>query len=304
MAIYSIRDLEKLTGIKAHTIRIWEQRYRLIEPARTDTNIRYYTDEDLRHLFNVSLLNRHGYKISHLARMQPEEIAVRVSDITEKSVGPNAQIDKMTLAMLHMDEVQLEQILAAYSCEFSFERSMLDLVYPFLDKLNVLWLTSKVGPAHEKFVSNIIRRKLMCAIDKEQTACLRDTGCFLLYTPESETQEMTLLFLHYLLRKRQQRVVYLGANTTLSDLRDACQTLRPDFVYTIVQEPLSRQSIQAYVDAAAQAATSGQLLLSGMQFFINPVHLPLNARILNGLPDTLQFLDDLKMKQRSGNGRC
>lgn len=299
MAIYSIRDLEKLTGVKAHTIRIWEQRYGLIEPARTDTNIRYYTDNELRHLFNISLLNRHGYKISHLARMQPEEIAVKVADITENSVGPNAQIDKMTLAMLHMDEYHFEEILSAYSWEYGFERSMIDLVYPFLDKLNVLWLTSKVGPAHEKFVSNLIRRKLMCAIDKEQPGSLCDASCFLLYTPEHETQEMTLLFLHYLLRKRGQRVVYLGANTTLNDLRDTCQTLRPDFVYTIIQEPLSRQSVQAYVEAAAQASIGGQLLLSGMQLFINPIHLPPNAKILNGLPDTLQFLDDLKMRQRN-----
>ena len=95
MAIYSIRDLEKLTGIKAHTIRVWEQRYRLIEPARTETNIRYYTDENLRHLFNIALLNRYGHKISNLAKMEPEEVALRVSEISQNSTSHNAQIEML-----------------------------------------------------------------------------------------------------------------------------------------------------------------------------------------------------------------
>jgi len=299
MAIYSIRDLEKLTGIKAHTIRIWEQRYQLIEPARTDTNIRFYTDENLRHLFNISLLNRHGHKISRLANMQPEEIALKVAEITENSTGTNVQIDKLTLCMLNMDELQFEQIFAAYSLEYGFERTMLDLIYPFLDKLNVLWLTSKVSPAHEKFICNLIRRKLMCAIDKEQQPLGRDTKTFLLYIPEHETQEMTLLFVYYLLRKQQQKVIYLGTNTNLSDLRDACHSFRPDYVYTILQEPIARQPIQSYVDFASQSVLGGQLLLTGLQLFINPVHIPYNAKVINGLPDTLHFLDDLKMKLRN-----
>lgn len=294
MANYSIRDLEKLTGIKAHTIRIWEQRYRLITPARTDTNIRYYTDDNLRHLFNIALLNKHGFKISRLAGMKPDEIAIRVSEISENAATPNAQIDALTLAMIDLDEARFDQIFSAYSWEYGFERTMLELIYPFLDKLNVLWLTSKVSPAHEKFVGNLIRRKLMCAIDKEQSQSLREGHTFLLFTPEGESQELTLLFVHYLLRKRQQKAVYLGANTSIGDLKDACEALRPDFVFTIIQEPLSRQSVQTYIDYAAKAVLQAQLLLTGSQMFVNPVHLPGNAQILNGLPDTLQFLNNLK----------
>lgn len=294
MANYSIRDLEKLTGIKAHTIRIWEQRYRLITPARTDTNIRYYTDDNLRHLFNIALLNKHGFKISRLAGMKPDEIAIRVSEISENATTPNAQIDALTLAMIDLDEARFDQVFSTYSWEYGFERTMLELIYPFLDKLNVLWLTSKVSPAHEKFVGNLIRRKLMCAIDKEQAQFPREGHTFLLFTPEGEPQELTLLFVHYLLRKRRQKVVYLGANTGIGDLKDACEALRPDFVFTIIQEPLSRQSVQNYIDYAAKAVLQAQLLLTGSQMFVNPVHLPGNAQILNGLPDTLQFLNNLK----------
>ncbi|MEI6410077.1 MAG: MerR family transcriptional regulator [Bacteroidota bacterium] len=297
MAIYSIRDLEKLTGIKAHTIRIWEQRYGLIEPARTDTNIRYYTDENLRHLFNIALLNRNGFKISKLAKMRQEEVANRVAEISENNGSQNAQIDALTLAMIDLDEQGFEHVFSAYVWEHGFERTMLELIYPFLDKLNVLWLTNSISPAHEKFVGNLIRRKLMSAIDKESVQLPKDAKTFVLYTPENESQELTLLFVQYLLRTRQLKVVYLGANTSLNDLRDACQPLRPDYVFTILQEPLIRQTIQSYVDHAAQVVGQSQLLLTGAQLFINYVKLPANSRVLNGLADTMQFVDNLLLKQ-------
>lgn len=297
MAIYSIRDLEKLTGIKAHTIRIWEQRYGLIEPARTDTNIRYYTDENLRHLFNIALLNRNGFKISKLAKMRQEEVANRVAEISENNGSQNAQIDALTLAMIDLDEQGFEHVFSAYVWEHGFERTMLELIYPFLDKLNVLWLTNSISPAHEKFVGNLMRRKLMAAIDKESVQLPKDAKTFVLYTPENESQELTLLFVQYLLRIRHLKVVYLGANTSLNDLRDACQPLRPDYVFTILQEPLTRQSIQSYVDHAAQMVQQSQLLFTGAQLFINHVNLPANSQVLNGLAETMHFFDNLLLKQ-------
>lgn len=293
MAIYSIRDLEHLTGIKAHTIRIWEQRYRLVVPRRTDTNIRYYTDEELRLLFNIALLNRHGYKISKLADMPHEKIVGLASEIAENSSSQNAQIDALTLSMIDMDEPGFERVFSAYVWENGFERSMVELVYPFLDKLNLLWLTNSVSPGHEKFITNLIRRKLIAAIDREPIGYREGGHTFLLYTPEGETQELTLLFMQYLLRTRHHKVVYLGANTSLSDIRDISRTLNPTYIFTILQEPLSRLSVQSYVDNAARSVNGSELLLTGAQLFINPVELPENARVLNGLPETLEFLDSL-----------
>jgi len=300
MAIYSIRDLEKLTGIKAHTIRIWEQRYHLIEPARTDTNIRYYTDENLRHLFNIALLNRHGQKISKLAKMRPEDIALQVAKISQNTASQNAQIDALTLSMIDLDEAGFERIFSNYVAENDFERTMLDLIYPFLDKINLLWLTHSISPAHEKFIGNLIRRKLLSAIDRQPVDVHRDAATFVLFTPEGESQELTLLFIQFLLRTRHHKVVYLGANTTLNDLRDVCESMKPDYVFTILQEPLTRQSIQTYINNACHTVSEGRLLLSGAQMFVNPIKLPPNALVLNGLPDTIQFLDGLEMKQRNG----
>lgn len=298
MAIYSIRDLEKLTGIKAHTIRIWEQRYGMVKPARTDTNIRYYTDENLKMLFNIALLNRHGFKISKLAKMGADEITARVADIAKNNGGQNTQIDALTLAMIDLDEATFDRIFSTYTLENGFERTMVELVYPFLDKLNVLWLTNSISPAHEKFIGHLIRRKLMCAIDREPASTSRDSATFVLYLPDDESQELTLLFMHYLLRNRRQRVVYLGHKISLSDLEDATQPLRPDYVFTILQEPIPRQPIQGYLDAAARVVQPSQLLLTGAQLFVNPVKLPANARILNGLQDTIHFLDTLMLRQR------
>lgn len=295
MAIYSIRDLEKLTGIKAHTIRIWEQRYGLISPARTETNIRYYTDENLRHLFNIALLNRNGHKISKLAKMSPEAIAAKGAAIAHNNPNSNAQIDSLTLAMIDLNEDAFERVLAEYTSNNGFERGMLELVYPFLDKIRLLWLTNSISPAHEKFVGQIIRRKLMCAVDRAMPRA--ESPVFLLYSSESETQELTLLFIQYLLRSRGMRVTYLGANVATDDVKSACHTLKPDFVFTILQEPLPRQPIQSFVDSVVEAINGSELLLTGQQFFVAPVKLPSNATILDGLQGTLQFLDNLKFKR-------
>ncbi len=299
MAIYSIRDLEKLTGIKAHTIRIWEQRYRLVSPARTETNIRYYTDENLRHLFNIALLNRYGYKISKLARMQPEEIAAKVADIAENNNSPNTQVEALTLAMIDFDEAAFDRVFAAYNWENGFEQTMIQLIYPFLDRLGVLWMAHSVSHAHEKFITNLIRRKLFVAIDRENTTSSGQGARFLLYLPDGESQELTLLFMHYLLKSRHQKAVYLGTAISLDDLRDACQSYHPDFVFTILNTPPVRQSIQTYVDAAAKICGPAQVLFSGAQMFVNPVKLPPNSRSLTGMPEALQLLDDLTRSQKS-----
>lgn len=293
MAIYSIRDLEKLTGIKKHTIRIWEQRYRLITPHRTDTNIRYYTDEELRLLFNIALLNRNGFKISKLAKMSPEDIAQLVSGIAEQNDGASTQIDAMTLAMLNLDEQSFERIFTNGVAERGFDRTMTELIYPLLENLKALWITRSIHPAHEKFITNLIRRKLFRAIDEAEGPETKETRYFYLYLPESEQQELTLLFVYYLLRKRGIRVIYLGAGTSINDLRDACSAAPSGHVFSIIDSPLPRQSVQHYLDQAALAIGSSKMLVTGSQVFMHPVKFPENTIPLNGLRDTLSFLDKL-----------
>ena len=293
MAIYSIRDLEQLTGIKKHTIRIWEQRYRLITPHRTDTNIRYYTDEELRLLFNIALLNRNGFKISKLAQMEPQHIARLVSGIAERGNEGEGNVDALTLAMLNLDEVAFERIFSGSIAAHGFEHTVLSLLYPLLEHLKALWITRSIQPAHEKFITQLIRRKLIHAIDDLELISCKESHTFILYLPEGENQELTLLFLHYLLRKRHFRVLYLGENTSLRDLSDAAGVAAPSYIMTMIDQPLHRQSVQQYVNQAALAAGKAAVLLTGAQVFLAPLSLPDNVQLLNGLPDTLALLDRL-----------
>jgi MerR family transcriptional regulator, light-induced transcriptional regulator len=295
MAIYSINDLELLTGIKKHTIRIWEQRYKLIAPSRTDTNIRYYTDEEHRHLFNISILNRNGYKISKLAKMSREEIAALVNGIPNISNSLNGQIDAMTLSMLNLDETAFERIFNNQTAESGFESTMVDLIYPLLEKMKTLWLTRSVSPIHEKFVVNLIRRKMHCAIDQVGAQERKQNQpSFFLYLPDDEAQELTLLFVYYILRRQGIHSIYLGNGTNVSDLGDACTTAKPTHVFTILDAPLPRQSVQNYVESVAKAVGDAQLLLTGAQVFMHEMRLPENALLVNGLPDMLALMERFK----------
>ena len=228
MAVYSIKDLEKLSGIKAHTLRVWEQRYSIIEPRRTKTNIRYYLDEDLKFILNIALLNKNGIKISKIARMSREEIAEKVAAISEINFEYGTQLDALTISMIEMDEYKFDRIISTNIQQLGFERTMLEIIYPFLDKLSVLWLTGSINPVQENFMSYLIRQKLIVAIDNEPLISGKHVKKFLIYLPEGEKQELSMLFTHYLLKSRCNHAIYIGQDITLAELKDACNIHHPD----------------------------------------------------------------------------
>lgn len=297
MAIYAIKDLEKLSGIKAHTLRIWEQRYGLITPKRTPTNIRYYDDEDLKFILNIALLNRNGIKISKIAQMNRSEITGKVSELSDFRFEDGAQLDALTLSMIEMDEYKFERIVATNIQQTGFERTMLEVIYPFLDKLSLLWLTGSIHPVQESFISNLIRQKLIVAIDKLPMPGGREVQKLLLYLPEGERQELTILFMHYLAKARGYHVVYLGLDVSLTDLRDAQRVLEPDFVFTMITETFGKEPVQRYVDKLSEVFAKSQVLLSGYQVIAQSVLVPDNTLILNSLEHTLEFLKSAAQPQ-------
>jgi hypothetical protein len=198
--------------------------------------------------------------------------------------------------MIDLDESAFEVVYSTYVKERGFEQAMMELIYPFLDKLQLLWFTSTVNPVQEKFIIHLIRNKIISAIDQLPTVSAKSgRPTVFIYAAETEPQELPFLYLQYLIRARRIRGIYLGNSVSLSELREICQKVHPDYVYTILQEPIPRQTIQGYVDQASQCIGDGRLLLTGAQLFISPVNLPPAARVLNGLPDTIQFLDELNM---------
>jgi DNA-binding transcriptional MerR regulator len=291
VAIYSIKDLEKLSGIKAHTLRIWEQRYELIAPKRTQTNIRYYDDEDLKFILNIALLNRNGYKISKIAGMEKTEIAEKVASISEINVENGTQLDALTLSMIEMNEYKFDRIVSANIQQLGFEKTMMEIVYPFLDKLSLLWLTGSIHPVQENFISYLIRQKLIVAIDQLPLPSLQTAKRFLLYLPEGERQELTMLFMHFLIKSRNHHVVYLGQDVSLTDLGDASRIMNPDVVFTMITETFGKEPVQRYVDKLCDAFADSKVLLTGYQVIAQSVRPPSNGLVLDGLEEMLHFME-------------
>lgn len=218
MAVYSIKELENLSGIKAHTIRIWEKRYNLIEPHRTITNIRYYTDQELKKILNVAVLNRHGIKISNIARLSEKELKEEILRVSVSYPSMENAIDSMIISMIDLDEIKFLSTLNKAISKHGFTDAFLNVVYPFLDKIGVLWLAGDVNPAQEHFVSNLVRQKIISAIDGFSHVFNPNAEKFLLFLPEGEWHEIGLLFSLYLLKEKGHDVIYLGQSVPYSDI--------------------------------------------------------------------------------------
>ena len=218
MAVYSIKEIEKLSGIKAHTIRIWEKRYNLIEPHRTQTNIRYYTDEDLKKILNVAVLNRKGIKISNIARLNDLELKEEIIRVSKSNESNQTTIDSLIVAMIDLDEYRIEAIMDKSIARIGFRSTVTGVLYPFLEKVGILWLSGEVNPAQEHFVSNLIRQKLIAAIDRLPNTFNPSSKKFLLMLPEGEWHEIPLLFGYYLLKEARQEVTYLGQSVPSADV--------------------------------------------------------------------------------------
>ena len=218
MAVYSIKELETLSGIKAHTIRMWEKRYNLIDPHRTNTNIRYYTDEDLKKILNVAMLNRQGIKISNIAKLNDLELKEEIIRITRTTHSHHTLIDSLVIAMIDLDEYKLGSIMDKSIQKAGFTATVTEVLYPFLEKVGILWQSGDVNPAQEHFVSNLIRQKIIAATDQLPNSYYPGAKKFLLLLPEGEWHEIALLFAQYLLRESNHDVIYLGQSVPYADV--------------------------------------------------------------------------------------
>lgn len=289
MGKYSIKDLEFLSGIKAHTLRIWEQRHHILEPKRSDSNIRYYTDEDLKYLLNISLLYSENYKISKIAKWTPDEVANKTYELSENTYDHNSQINALTISMIEMDEERFEKILSTHILQFGFEKTMLNIVHPYLKKIGILWQTGAINPAHEHFISHLIRQKIMVAIDGQLVPSHPEAKKYLLFLPEGENHEMGLLFANFVLKSRQNRVIYLGPSVPLSDVKDVYEFHNPDYVMTIFTTAPSNVEMQEYLDELSKLLPDSEVLISGYQCFHNDYQLPSNGLLIQSFEELIDF---------------
>lgn len=292
MSNYSIKDLEHLSGIKAHTIRIWEQRYSFINPSRTDTNIRYYDDRDLRLVLNVALLKDNGYKISKIAEMSETEMREAVLQITQKNLKYPDQINALVLSMVDIDEDRFEKIMSTNILKIGFEKTMINVVYPFLSKIGVLWQTGAINPAQEHFITNLVRQKLIVAIDGQFVSIHERSKKYVLYLPEGELHELSLLFADFLIKTRQNRTIYLGQTLPLHDLEEICRVHKPDYLLSVLTSTPGPAEIQNYVDTISDKFPESVILLTGYQVVGQDIELPKNVIIFNRLEELIQFVED------------
>ena len=291
MVRYSINDLEKLSGIKAHTIRMWERRYDVISPKRTDTNIRYYHDCDLKRLLNISTLNRHGFKISNIARMDDREISEKMMEISSTHGDYESIINNLVISMIEMNEDSFEQSLNTAVLKLGFEKCVTHVLYPFLEKVGVLWLIGTINPAQEHFITNLIRQKFIIAIDGLSKPGGQDAKTFLLFLPEKELHELGLLFYTFILRKNGFKVIYLGQSVPFDDVAEVIRIRKPDYVFTYFVAAMSQKEIPPYLEKLSEAFHQNKIFITGIQVKEIPSELPENVIIVNNVNE---FKDRLK----------
>lgn len=265
MSQYRINDLERMTGIKAHTIRIWEKRFGLIKPSRSATNRRFYNSDQVRKLINVATLVGDGYKISAIASMAEGELNKAV-EAHNSSVPVESQItnfiNDLILATTEFDEVTFERIFDKVRKQFGLVDGMIKVIYPFLRSAGVLWRVNRLLPAEEHFASCIIRRKLLVFIDGLPRPDATKTK-WLLFLPQGEWHELGLLMSCYILRSKGHACIYIGQDVPNTDLDSVIKVTEPNVLLTFYIQPRPSAEIVNYLSGLASAHPGLPILFSG-----------------------------------------
>ena len=292
MSRFSIKDIEILTGIKPHTIRIWEQRYGIIKPQRTATNIRYYTENDLKLMLNVSLLNKMGFKISKITCLKPNEIEHKVLSLVEQANDADINLSALLNCMVRLDEDTFEHLLNKYLETNGLETTMTRILFPFLYRIGLLWQTGSITPAYEHFFTNLVRQKIIAAIDKQVLTPLPDAKRFLLFLPPNEPHELGLLYAHYVIRQRGHRSVYMGLNLPIEHIICAHECCQPDFIVTTLTSCIKINAIEEFIVQISKTFSKSKILLSGAQAVNKSLHLPQNVQIISDFDDFIQYIEN------------
>ena len=293
MGQYSISDLEQLSGIKAHTIRMWEQRYGLLHPQRTATNIRFYDDEALRHLLNVATLCTRGHRISKVVAMSEEDRQRAVLACCDDARDHAARVNALVAAMIDFDEPRLSQLLNEAAGLLGFEEAILHVAYPLLQRIGLSWLAGSINPAQEHLVSHLLRQKMLAATDAlPPIASVPERG-WVLFLPEAELHELALLFMNYALRRRGHHTLYLGQNQPLDGLAAVCSVYRPHAMLTVLTARPTPAEVPAFAAELLAMRSPGQLLVlyGPLAQFVAP-QLPTGCTVLPRMIDFLEMISE------------
>lgn len=292
MNIFTIKDLENLSGIKAHTIRIWEQRYQFLKPSRTDTNIRYYSNDELKKILNIALLNKYGFKISHIGKMNEGEVRERILSLTQVQAQHERIVNELIQCMVDLDMDKLETILDNYIQARGIERAITQIIFPFMEKIGILWITNHINPAQEHLVTNIVRQKLIVGIEGVATS-LRVNKTVLLFLPEGEYHEIGLLFMYYLLKSRGVGTIYLGANVPLNDVEYVVNLKKPDYLYIHLTAGGHNFNFNKFIDNMNKKFSQSKTMISGQLTHNYEQKIPPHITIKKTFAEVMEFVSGL-----------
>jgi MerR family transcriptional regulator, light-induced transcriptional regulator len=290
--LFTIKDLENLSGIKAHTIRIWEQRYNFLKPNRTNTNIRYYTSEELKTILNVSLLNKYGFKVSHINKLTDSEVQEKILSLNQAEAQQERLVNELIHCMIEIKLDKFENLLDRTIMAKGIEKTITYLVFPFLEKIGILWLTNHINPAQEHLVTNIIRQKIIVGIEKVVSPIV-STNSVLLFLPEAEHHELGLLYMHFLLKSKGIKVIYLGAAVPIKDVKFAVEKLNPSYLYTHLTAVGKNFNFEKFLNSFHDAIPTPTLIVSGYLASSSIKNLPANTQLKTTLKSVTDFISTL-----------
>ncbi len=292
MNTYTIKDLENLTGVKAHTIRIWEQRYNFLKPRRTQTNIRYYNSEELKKILNIALLNKYGYKISHIDRMNENDIREKILSLSNPESQTDRIINDLVQYMIDLDLDLFEDILDDYIKSKGIEKSISQIIFPFMERIGMLWITDHINPAQEHLVTNIIRQKLIVGI-QNIVSRISTKQNVLLFLPEGEYHELGLLYMNYLLRNRGISTLYLGANVPTNDVEYVINLKKPDYLYTHLTSVSHGFNFDKFLLQASRKFGETPLIISGRLASSYEQKIPPRFHFKRSLQEVMEFISSI-----------
>lgn len=292
MYSFTIKDLENLSGIKAHTIRIWEQRYSFLKPGRTGTNIRFYSNDELKKLLNVALLNKYGFKISHIDRMNEGEMKEKILSLNQLEAQQERIVNTLIQDMVDLDMDSFENTLNNFIAIKGIEKTILQIIFPFLEKIGILWMTNHIIPAQEHLVSNIIRQKIIAGIEAVNNR-VKINKTVLLFLPEGEYHELGLLFMNYLLKNRGVHTIYLGCNIPANDIDYIAKHKKPDYLYTHLTTVGHRFNFDKFISSVNKKFTDTPVIISGQltHSYEKKIHPPIHFK--KSFSEVMEFVSGL-----------
>lgn len=289
--VYSIKDLETISGIKAHTIRIWERRYHLLSPSRTGTNIRIYSDEDLRRLMNVATLLRRKYKISKIAVLGDDKLRDLVLLPPKGQEGTGAEIiGQMTLHMLHFDGPSFSLLLDQVIEKSGFGEAATEIIFPFMQNVGTFWQVGSVVPAHEHFVTTLIRHRFIRELTREQSLP-KEGKAMVSFLHEEEMHDILLLYYSILASKKGYRVLYLGQNVPVSDLEHLSGIDAITHALTVFTHALEPGKLEEILRKIADLLPGRRVILTGPQVRMHAPALPEGFHVIGSRKEFEKLLE-------------